>query len=417
MAPAAIRPIGAALTIGVAALFLLCGYEFVRSISTSLYIGAYGAHRLPYVMALSPIGTLGFIYFYGWLLSRMGPRRTLFICSLLAGGGILLCYLGIRADYALAVAILYILREGYIVLLIEQYWSFIDSILSPDQAKRVNGPVCGIASLGAIAGGLAVGQLAGKLGSEALLLFAAFSLLPAGLLSLLAFRLGGEPQPVDQTEQDSRDHLGLGLFRQYRRLVYLAALIGITQVVSTTLDLRFSDLLEAAMPIKDVRTAYLGHFYALLNSAAFVLQFIGAPLLLHFFSLRTIHFFIPSIHVLACGLLVFYPTLYIGAGAYLIFKALDYSVFRAGKELFYIPLPFEARYRSKELIDAFGYRTAKGVTAGLLALAGQAFGRLPGHIYPPLALAALAGWLYMGHQLTRAHTWIDRSSQPNNEGL
>lgn len=47
--------VDAAAAIAVSAAFLLCGYEFVRSVSSSLFIHAYGAKNLPIVMALGPV--------------------------------------------------------------------------------------------------------------------------------------------------------------------------------------------------------------------------------------------------------------------------------------------------------------------------------------------------------------------------
>jgi AAA family ATP:ADP antiporter len=403
------HPVAASLTIGAAAFFLLCGYEFVRSVSTSLFIDVYGTERLPIVMALSPVGTLALLYGYGWMLSRIGARRTLFLTSILSGLGIAVCYAAIQAGSDLAVGAVYILREAYIVLLIEQYWSFINSTLDGEQARRYNGPICGIASVGAICGGLVVGQVAQSLGSEQLLLFAAVSLAPAALLTLLAYRLGGEPVPTKK-EEGGTGALGLEMFRRHRTLVLLAGLVILTQIVSTVLDLRFSGLLEEAMPAKDERTAFLGNFYALLNGVAFILQVGAAPLLLRYLPLRLVHAGIPLIHLLSCAVLLAHPVLVAGAGAYLVFKALDYSVFRAGKEILYIPLPFDARYRSKEVIDAFGYRSSKGGVSGLLAVAGEVVGRLPGGVYPILGLVSAGVWLLLVLRLIRPGSTVKSMS-------
>ena len=397
--PAARRPVAAMLSISAAALFLLCGYEFVRSVSTSLYIEAYGARNLPWVMALSPVGTLAYVYGYGWLLSRLGARRTLVLTSVLSGIGIAACYLAIRAEIHMATTAIYLLRESYIVLIIEQYWSYINSTLDSKQAKRFNGPICGVASLGAISGGLIVGRMALAMGSEDLLLIAALSLVPAALFGGLAFRLGGEPAPQESSGKKHRGHLALDEFRKHRTLVLLALLIAATQAISTVLDLRFSGLLEEAMPSKNERTAYLGNFYATLNTAAFALQFVAAPLLLRWIPLRLVHLAIPAVHIASCALLLAFPTLSMGAAAYLIFKALDYSIFRAGKEILYIPLPFDARYRAKEVIDAFGYRASKGATSGLAALAGLVFGRLPGAVFALMGIIAAAGWFALMFRL------------------
>ena len=48
------------------------------------------------------------------------------------------------------------------VLLIEQYWSYMNSKFTPDAAKRLNGPITGIAGLGSVAGGWAAGAARGS---------------------------------------------------------------------------------------------------------------------------------------------------------------------------------------------------------------------------------------------------------------
>ena len=387
------HPVAASLTIGAAAFFLICGYEFARSASYSLYIGAFGAERLPYVMALSPLGTLAFVYGYSRLLSRLGSRQTLFWTAIVAGVAMLVCYLLTGAGVSMAVAALYVIRESYIVLLIEQYWSFINSTLTQDQARRFNGPICGIASVGGILGGLAVGAWAQSVGSEALVLFAAVSVLPAAALGWLAHRLGGDPAPDAEAPEKPSGYLALGLFREHRALVLLAALIVTTQIVATTLEIRLGILAEEAMSDTDERTSYFGYLNAAVNGSAFVLQFVIAPLLLRRVPLFVIFLAIPLVHLITCSWLAIQPSLAVGAAAYLLFKALDYSLFRASKEILYIPLPFDARYRAKEIIDAFGYRASKGGTSGLLSLVSVAVERMPLTAYPLIALAASMAWV------------------------
>lgn len=93
------------LAIGGAAAFLLFGYEFVRSVSTSLFIGAYGAKHLPVVMALGPVGTILIVYMYGFLLSRLGPERALLATSAISAVVIVLCYVALRQGFALAAGV------------------------------------------------------------------------------------------------------------------------------------------------------------------------------------------------------------------------------------------------------------------------------------------------------------------------
>jgi AAA family ATP:ADP antiporter len=351
-------------------------------------------------MALGPVGTLAGLYGYGKLLSWFGGAKALVISTLTAGCGILVCYIGIVNGIDLAVGALYVLRESYIVILIEQYWSFINSTLNGDQARRLNGPICGIASVGAIAGGLTVGQLSGVLGTNALLLFAAASLVPAAALSLAGYRIGGVPRG-ERMGGTGATHgtLALSEFKTSPVLRYLALLILLTQLMSTVLDLRFNSLVEASGLATDDMTAFYGNFYAGLNVAAFVLQFLAAPVILKLFSLRSVHLGIPGIHLLTCVLLLIHPMLATGAAAYLIFKAVDYSVFRASKEVLYLPLSYDARYRTKEVIDAFGYRASKGITSGALAVATSVFGSIPGQVFPIMGLGAAGLWAVVARRL------------------
>jgi hypothetical protein len=73
-------------------------------------------------------------------------------------------------------------------------------------------------------------------------------------------------------------------------------------------------------------------------------------------------------------------------------KTVDYSVFRAAKEVLYIPLPFTARYRAKLTIDALIYRSTKGVASALLSLAALVAGVLPLRLHPLLAVALGGFW-------------------------
>ncbi len=396
------RTILAAIAIAAAASFLLCGYEFIRAVSDSLFIGAYGAKNLPWVMAAIFPCVYLMIYGYGRLLSRFGASHALLITSLLSIAVIVSAYLLILKGYLFATAIIYVFREAYIVLIIEQYWSFVNSTLSSEQARRFNGPFCGLASLGSITGGFLVGRLAESLGSETLLLFTAGSLLPAAVCSYTAYALAGEPQPSDAEKGGKLGHTGLKVFLRSRYLVFIALLILTTQVVSTVLDLRFKGLIEIAKPVADERTAFIGNFYGTLGIAAAVLQFIVAPLLMRFAPLRMVHLGIPTVHFVTCAILIVAPSLWSAAGAFLIFKALDYSIFRAGKEIFYIPLSFDARFRAKQIIDSFGYRASKSGSAIIIALLG-----LTGSAFPIIAMAAAVVWSGIVSNLTKQYQKLE----------
>ena len=397
------RLIYAAISIGGAAGFVLFGYEFIRSVSSSLFIDAYGAENLPRGMVAVPLSMLVMLYCYGRLLSWQGATRALVVTSLFSAVLILGCYAALSRGMHFAAAVIYVFREAYIVIIIEQFWSFVNSVLTTEQAKRINGPFCAVASIGSYVGGMLVSRWAVALGSEVLLLFTAASLVPTAIFGVIAYKLGGEPEPSTEEAGGRLGHLGVKILFRSRYLIFIGVLILSTQVVSTVLDLRFNGLAELEISDKDTRTAFFGGVYGNLGLAAGVLQLLVVPLALRFIALRYIHVSIPIVHLVSGLVLTMSPSLRTATAAYTIFKALDYSLFRAGKELFYMPLSYDARYRAKQIIDSFGYRFSKGGSAGVLELVRLGVKTIPGVAFSITAMVAAMLWAPIAFSLTRMY--------------
>ena len=403
------RIIYAALSISVAASFLLCGYEFIRAVSTSLFIDAYSAENLPRVMVAVPPGVLLILYIYGRMHSAFGATRTLVITSILSAILIYSSYLAIMRGMQFATVIIYVFREAYIVLIIEQFWSFVNSTLNSKQAKTINGPFCAIASVGSVVGGLLVGKWATILGTETFLIFTAVSLIPTAFFGIIAYYFAGEPKPTIAEAGGRRGHLGVKTFFSSKYLVYIGLLIVSTQIISTVLDLRFNGLVENDIVEKDAMTSYYGNFYAKLGAISAGLQLIIVPLALRLVSIRIIHIFVPIVHLMNGFVLTFAPSLRTGARAYLTFKALDYSLFRAGKELFYMPLTYDERYRVKQIIDSFGYRFAKGGSAGVIELIRIFVTSIPGIAYSLVAMVVSCVWGGLAMILSSIYLKLEKS--------
>ena len=108
----------------------------------------------------------------------------------------------------------------------------------------------------------------------------------------------------------------------------------------------------------------------------------------------------PLIHVGAITLAFLEPSVFTVGLALFVFKAFDYSLFRAAKEVLYVPLSYDERYRAKEIIDVFGYRAGKGGTSVPIA-ALQSGGVAMGYYYLPVAFIAATFWLVLIFPLTR----------------
>lgn len=389
------------LLMACAAFFTLAGYEFIRSPATVLFKNAYGAENLPLVMAAMPFVVFSGVALYGWILSRLGPRRTLLVTSLGSAMMIVACYLAVLGGSEIITPILFLTKEFYIVLLIEQYWSYINSSVSSDTAKKLNGPITGIAGLGAVVGGKLVGLTAAPLGTESMLLFAALMLIPAALVSNYTYRTFGEPTVPEGQGEGKGHYMGWQLIRSNPTLASLLAIVLSTQVIAAVLDFKFQGLLSATFAgDTDRETSFQGDFWGNVSLVSLGLQFIGAPLLLSFLGIRWVHLMLPLVHIVAITVAIIEPTVFTVGLAFLLFKALDYSIFRASKEMIYIPLGFDARYRAKEVIDVFGYRTGKGGSS-LLIVALQKAGLAMSNYYLFIGFVFSVVWIALVFPLTK----------------
>ena len=391
------------LFVSFAAFFLLSGYEFVRSPSNTLFQKAYGAENFALVMSFLPVMLIVAVGGYNLLLTRLKPKKTLLFTTLLSALLIAACQQAIAHGFVVAAAILYLLRETYVTLILEQYWSYLDSVQQESEAKRNNSVFMGMVSLGAMLGGFIVSLVAQKIGTITLPLMAAMTTLPAAFLANWAFRYTGEPAPeahAEASHEKGADRFGIEPFRKIPALRSLFLLVLCSQGVSTIFYLIFQKQLQIALPSSDAQTAFSGMFYASLNALSLVFQFIITPLVLRGVSKRAVQLMIPSLHIFTAILFIVRPGIETAAIAFALFKSIDYSLFRSSKELLYLPLSFDARYRAKEWIDVVGYRISKGGTSlGLVVL--QKIGLMGPNGLPFVAFGACAAWLYVAGKLTK----------------
>ena len=391
-----------------AAFFTLLGYELMRSSATVLFKAAYGAERLPWVMACMPVVVLLGVWGYGQLLSRFGPRLTLQICSYASATLMVLGFALLKLEMIWVTPLLFLLKEFYVVLLIEQYWSYINSELDASSAKKLNGPITGIAGTGGVIGGILVAQLAIPLGTHALVLLAALVLLPSAWIANYAYRRFGEPAlTTDEPPKSLGEGIGWESVQRNPKLLSLLFIVIASQVTAAVLDFKFQLILSDAFVGRiDEETAFQGQFWFVLNLVTVLVQFVVTPFLLTWVALRWVHLMMPALHCCTIAWAVIEPTLFSVGLAFFLFKVFDYSVFRGAKELVYLPLGFEARYRAKEFIDVFGYRTSKGGSS-LVVTVLQNLGVLMSSYYLFIALALAGLWSFLVFPLTRPEKAIE----------
>ncbi len=364
----------ASLTIAFSAAFLLAGYEFVRSASFSLFKGAYGVDNLSLMIAFTPLSVFTVLWVYGQTLTKFGPRKTLAYSTLMSAFCICACYGLIKANYKFATILLFLIRDCYASLLVEQFWSFANSVLKESEAKRYNGLILAISTLGGICGGLLVHKYAEQWGTAQLVLIGGVLCIPCWYIAQKAYVISGysgveKPQESKKESiQTQSDIFGIKLFSKNRILFVIAGMILLSQFYSYFIGLNFQIAIQNQYADMDKQTAYSGLFFAITNASSVFAQFVLTPILLARFSIPALHMAIPLINLGCMGALFVFPGVGAASAAFLIYKTMEYSIFRAAKEILYIPLSFDVRFRAKELIDVLGHRSGQGIASLLFGI-------------------------------------------------
>jgi ATP:ADP antiporter, AAA family len=350
--------------------FIQADYATIRPVSNALFISSYGYDVFPYAwLATVPLNFL-LISWYNKNLPRWGCFKTFLIIISAIAGFNLFCALFLK-KIAWLPFVFYVWKEVYIMLMFQQLWSVIHSTIAYSKAKYLYGIIFGIGACGAIAGSMLPGFFAVQLGSENLL----FATLPIYLLlgicyayalkntqDGLAFKL------EDQTERSSMNAFihGFSLIRSSSFLLFILLIVVLMQVSSTLIDYQFNHFLQENIPEKDLRTQYTGRVLGLVHAATLALQFFGSFLFVHFLGVKRSHFFIPFILGLNNLAFIFMPTFGLITFSYITVKCFDFSLFGIVKEMMYIPLKKDEKFRAKAFIDVFAYRTSKACASFLI---------------------------------------------------
>lgn len=345
-------------------------YAITRPASNALFLTIFSTKGYPWVWLVTvPLNFLT-IYLYNRFLPKIGPLRILSIVALStiainALAGLFYPY------FPELIFLQYAWKDIYILLMFKQLWSMIHCTIPAARAKYLYGCMYGMGAVGALLGSLIPGFLASFFGSEKILFFT----LPLYLFLIFSYRMAFKRSGVKEAsfEQDltpnPRPREAFSLIRRSSVLIAALLLVIFMQVSTGLMEYRFNAHLELNILEKDLRTAYCGQLAGIGNILNLVFQFIGGFLMIRMLGLRGSHFLIP---ILLCGSALFsmaFPSFAVISCSYVFLKAIDFSIFGVIREMLYVPLQLDAKFRAKAIIDVFAYRTSKAfVSLGLLLL-------------------------------------------------
>jgi hypothetical protein len=161
------------------------------------------------------------------------------------------------------------------------------------------------------------------------------------------------------------------MFVQNRHLVILSGIMASAIIVTTLIDFQFNTVVKQNFAELGTRTAFLGTFFTILLVFSYLLHVLTTDRILKNFGIRAAILITPIILLIGTLAVFFVP---IAALIYWIVplkgadKSLAHSLSQSVRELLYIPVAPEIKYKAKVFIDMFVNKLAKGFAAVLLLL-------------------------------------------------
>lgn len=351
-------------------------YTIIKALRNSELLDAYGEKALPPAYLLTAILT-GFVVVLHSKFQVRISKQLLIISSMIffiLTGMLFWLFFPSTGDW---------LRLVYwpwanilVVVLVTHFWITVNEIFNPREARRLIGFFGSGGLLGGVFGGLLVKLLAEVISTH-LLLFA-FGMFITCIFVIRAIFSYAEKLPqYDKPEKPKKEFPNthkVGFIDSYHSvrksqyLVLIALIVTVSMIVSTSIDFQFNALVNDTIKVKDNMTAFYGLFYSLLMLFAFFLQLLMTSNLIKRFGIKITLFlsplilFIGSIGIAAAPLL--------GMAIFLkgSEKSLSLSLNQSIREILYIPVSPELKFKAKVFIDMFLNRFAKGICAILLLI-------------------------------------------------
>jgi len=405
---------------GVAAMaiffFLITSSAYIiKAVQISLFLHRLNFTKLPYAYLITAV-FMGFVVSLNTRLLRTLNRR-LYLSSSLGFFiiGVVVFWFLFRLPWNGILIIYWLWSNVFLVLSVTQFWILVNDRYQPRKMKRLVSFFVSAGLLGGIFGSLLVTLLAKLFRTENLVLIC-LVFLAASVAIVRSQAKPGLPEKRDAPRQEPAPaERKAGYWESFRvlsesrYLVLLSAMMAVAIIVSTLIDFQFSAIIKMRFGDKaDAQTAFLGLFFTLLLVFAWLLNMLLTNRVLKNFGLKVALLVTPLTLALGAGVLFFVPgalMLAWGVAAKGADKSLTHTFSQATREVLYIPIPPEIKFKAKIFIDVFVNKLGDALAALLVIV----FFTLMGATVTQLGFVILvftAVWVLLDLRLTHEYVVI-----------
>ncbi|GMR03855.1 MAG: MFS transporter [Gammaproteobacteria bacterium] len=403
---------------------LLCGYYIIRPMRDAMGI-AGGVEQLQWLFTGTFFAMLAAVPLFGWVATRFPRKRFLPYVYYFFITNLLIFYALFQAGGAqvYTARAFFIWTSVYNLFVVSVFWSFMADIFTNPQARRLFGFIAAGGTAGALVGPVLTSVLAVPLGPANLLLVSALFLAWAvvSIHRLIAWRartaarVAGEA-PAPNGERVEERAMGGGIFAGIQLVARSPYLLGICLLIllftllATFLYFQQAQIIRDHFATTADRTAVFAAIDLAVNTLTILIQAFLTGRIVRFFGLGATLALIPVLLGLGFFVLGLAPVLAVLIVVQVLRRAGNYAIMRPAREMLYVVLAKEEKYKAKNFIDTVVYRGGDAVAAwaytGLRAL---------GLSLPAIAFVAvpLAGvWAFVAFKLGKRQEAIAGEAPP-----
>ena len=413
---------------------ILCAYYFIKPLREGwIAVSDVAGLTKMEVKAYSSFGQsllfIPVVWFYGrlsdrWRRSDLITRSTLFCISNLAVFWVIQPGLFIeKLPYTGIVFYLWVGMFG--VFMVAQFWAFAADLYTKERGHRLFPLIAIGATAGAASGSWITGLLvdSGLFGTEWLLIVAMIPLAASIALSKISDRR--KPDQVARTEAapepdfEDSGRSAISIVFASRFLIAVAAITLLLSWVNTngenllfrvvqeflTGDARQEGITQSDALLvftRDGTTTFYGDFYFWVNIIALLLQAFVASRLLKFGGFGVILLAMPVVALISYTAMAFVPILAIVKAMKIVENSTDYSINNTARNVLWLPVSAEMKYKGKPTIDSLFVRIGDGIAA-LTVLVGVQLLALSTQSFFVLNVALVFIWIAFAFVVTREH--------------
>ena len=249
-------------------------------------------------------------------------------------------------------------------------WSLLADVFNKEASGRLFGIISAGASLGSIAGASSVSVLVANLG-VANLVFLSIALLLVGIaLKNLILRELRHFESIESLERfehtigSKNPFAGFQLIIASKYLLLLCAFILLLTSVSTFLYMEQARIVREVFPTREARIAAFATIDLIVQTSALLIQIFLTAKIAKFFGITSLLSILGFVIALGFVILSFtHPAFLPLAVVMSIRRVGEYALVKPGREMLFVPLDSDSKYKVKNFLDAVVYRGGDALSA------------------------------------------------------